>query len=311
PSKNADGAIDLMAGLFQDARFSNQDLQEERPVVLNELQGPASAPEDRLARQVAQALCVTSWSGKDEGGDSVTLAGITLDHLKATYRRYYIPNNAALIVTGDVASERVFEKAREQFREGQRGPDPFAARPLPPIPPRPTNGAVMLAHDVRDVTIRIALQGPSVGQDTAATYASDALFHLLNDPASAFQQRLVTDGPFASVTGAYYTLSHTGPIEIVGKTSAERAQEALVRLLNELETLDVLEGVSEEDLAIAKKRRQVQLALERERTAELAPRIATWWSSAGVDYYLGYHVRLATQTFEDLRRFAQTYMVGR
>src|SRR4029077_3335674 len=28
PSKNVDGAIDLMAGLLQDARFSNQDLQE-------------------------------------------------------------------------------------------------------------------------------------------------------------------------------------------------------------------------------------------------------------------------------------------
>src|SRR4029077_20001712 len=78
PSRNADGAIDLMAGLFRDARFSNQDLQEERPVVINELQRHASDPEDRLARQVAQALWGTSWSRKDEGGDSVTLAGITL-----------------------------------------------------------------------------------------------------------------------------------------------------------------------------------------------------------------------------------------
>jgi zinc protease len=311
PSQNVDGAIDLMAGLFQDARFSNQDLKEERPVVLNELQRHASDPEDRLGRQVAQALWGSSWSRKDASGDSVTLAGITLDHLKATYSRYYIPNNAALIVTGDVSSERVFQKAREQFRGWKRGPDPFVDRSIPPIAPRAANGAVMLAHDVRDVTIRIALQGPSVGQDTAATYAADALFDLLNDPASAFQQRLVTDGPFESVTGAYYTLSHTGPIEIVGKTSVERAQDALVRLLNELETLDVLEGVTEEDLAIAKKHREVELALTRERIAGLAPAIAGWWSSAGLDYYLAYGPRLATQTIEDLRRFAGTYVVGR
>src|SRR2546429_5431412 len=51
------------------------------------------------------------------------------------------------------------------------------------------------------------------------TYAADALFDLLNDPTSGFQQRLVTNGPFESVTGTYYTLSHSGPIEIVGKTS--------------------------------------------------------------------------------------------
>ena len=311
PSQNVDGAIDLMAGLFQDARFSNQDLKEERPVVLNELQRHASDPEDRLGRQVAQALWGSSWSRKDASGDSVTLAGITLDHLKATYSRYYVPNNAALIVTGDVVTERVFEQARERFRDWKRGPDPFADRPIPPIAPRATNGVVMLAVDVRDVTIRIALQGPSVGQDTGATYAADALFDLLNDPESGFQQRLVTNGPFESVTGTYYTLSHSGPIEIVGKTSPERAQDALVRLLNELETLDVLEGVSDGDLAIAKKHREVQSALTRERIAGLAPALAQWWSSAGLDYHLAYDGRMAAQTIDDLRRFAGTYVVGR
>jgi len=311
PSQNLDGAIDLMAGLFQDARFSNQDLKEERPVVLNELQRHASDPEDRLGRQVAQALWGSSWSRKDASGDSVTLAGITLDHLKATYSRYYVPNNAALIVTGDVVTERVFEQARERFRDWKRGPDPFADRPIPPIAPRATNGVVMLALDVRDVTIRIALQGPSVGQDTGATYAADALFDLLNDPESGFQQRLVTNGPFESVTGTYYTLSHSGPIEIVGKTSPERAQDALVRLLNELETLDVLEGVSDGDLAIAKKHREVQSALTRERIAGLAPALAQWWSSAGLDYHLAYDARMAAQTIDDLRRFAGTYVVGR
>jgi zinc protease len=311
PSKKVDGAIDLMAGMLQEARFSNQDLKEERPVVLNELQRHASDPEDRLGRQVGQVLWGNSWSRKDVSGDSTSLAGITLDRLKQTYARYYVPNNAALIVTGDVSSEWVFEKAREHFGNWKRGADPFADRPIPPIAPRTTNGAVMLAHDVRDVTIRIALQGPSVGRDTAATYAADALFDLLNDPASAFQQRLVTGGPFESVSGAYYTLNHTGSIEIVGKTTEERAQDALVRLLNELETLDVLEGVRDEDLAIAKKRREVELALTRERTAGLAPRLAGWWSITGLDYHLAYHARMAAQTVEDLRRFASTYVVGR
>jgi zinc protease len=169
-----------------------------------------------------------AWSRKDVGGDSTSLAGITLDRLKQTYARYYVPNNAALIVTGDVASDQVVERARDAFKDWKPGPDPFADLPIPPIVPRTTSTAVVLAHDVRDVTIRIALQGPSVGRDTAATYAADALFDVLNDPASAFQQRLVDLGPFQSLSGYYVTLDHTGPIEIVGKTTPERAQEALL-----------------------------------------------------------------------------------
>src|SRR5207244_11242522 len=103
---------------------------------------------------------------------------------------------------------------------------------------------------------RTALQGPSVRQHTGTTYAADALFDLLNDPTSGFQQRLVTNGPFESVTGTYYTLSHSGPIEIVGKTSPERAQDALVRLLNELETPDALEGVARGDHADRSRHRE-------------------------------------------------------
>src|SRR5690349_15600585 len=48
PSKRTDDAIQLMARLLQDARFSDGDLKDERPVVLNELQRYQSDPELRL-----------------------------------------------------------------------------------------------------------------------------------------------------------------------------------------------------------------------------------------------------------------------
>jgi zinc protease len=169
----------------------------------------------------------------------------------------------------------------------------------------------MLATDDLDVTIVIALPGPSVGADPGATYAADALFDVFNDPGSAFQRRLVDGGPFRAISGEYHTLDHTGPIEIHGKTTPERAQEAMLALLAELDNLDLLDGVTDDDLANAKKRRQVGTALMLERTASLAPSLAFWWSAAGMDYYLTYHDRMAAQTTDDLRRFARTYVVAK
>jgi len=300
-----------VARLVREARFSNGDLKAERPVVLDELQRDESDPEEQLQRHVDRMLWGASWCRKDVRGDSTSLAGVTLDRLKQTYARYYLPNNSALIVTGDVSSDRVFEQARDAFRDWRPGPDPFVDHPVPPIAPRTTSTAVVVAADVRDVTIRVALQGPGVGTDTAATYAADALFDVLDDPASAFQHRLVDQGPFQSVWGHYLTLDHTGPIEIVGKTTSERAEEALTDLFDELESLETLEGVTEEDLTIARKRREVSMALTLERTSLLAPQLASWWSSAGLDYYLGYDARMAAQTVDDLRRFARAYIVGR
>jgi zinc protease len=311
PAKNVERGVKLLAELVEDPRFSSGDLKDERPVVLDELQRGESDPERQLVRHVERMLWGTSWSRKDVGGDSASLAGITLDRLKQTYARYYVPNNAALIVTGDVSSDRLFELARSAFRDWKRGPDPFADRPVPPVAPRTTSTAVVLAHDVHDVTIRIALQGPSVGRDTAATYAADVLFDVFNDPAAVFQHRLVDSGLFQSVSGYYLTLDHTGPIEIVGKTTPERAQDALLTLLDELENLEALSGMGDEDLAIAKKHREVAMALTLEQVSMLAPELAGWWASAGLDYYLGYHAHMAAQTVDDLRRFAHAYVVGR
>lgn len=308
PAKNVERALKLLAELVREARFSKGDLKDERPVVLDELQRDASDPEQELTRHVEQMLWGASWSRKDVGGDSASLAGITIDRLKEVYARYYVPNNAALIVTGDVSSAQVFERAAKEFGEWKRGPDPFADRPVPPVTPRPASGAVVFEHDVRDVTIRIAFSGPGVGRDAAATYAADALFEVLNNPGSAFQQRLVEAGPFQSIFGSYTTLDHTGPIEFVGKTTEADAQKALFMLLDEIDNLDALEGIRDGDLAIAKKRREVSRVLAVEETAMLAPGLAFWWASAGWDYYVGYRRHLNAQTVEDLRDFARVYV---
>lgn len=311
PSRNVDGAIKIVARLVRDAKFSKDDLRDERPVVLDELQRYQSDPEGQLGRQVEHHLWGASWSRKDVTGDSASLAGITLDRLKATYSRYYVPNNAALIVTGDVSPDRVVEQARHEFRDWKPGPDPFAGHPIPPIAPLTQSNAVVLAQSVLDVTIRIALQGPSADSDTAATYAADVLSDVFNDPSSAFQHRLVEGGLFQSVSVSYFTLNHTGPIEFVGKTTPERAEEALLALISELDNLDLLDGVTEEDLAIAKKRRQVGTVLALEHGATLAPQLAHWWATVGMDYYLGYTDRMGARTLDDLRRYARTYIVSR
>src|SRR5438045_8556779 len=107
--------------------------------------------------------------------------------------------------------------------------------------------AVMVARDVLDVTIVIALDGPSVRTDPGATYAADVLFDVFNDPSSAFQQRLVELGPFESISGQYLTLDHTGPIDFRGKTSPEKAKKAIIAPIAELQHFDLPSGLQDGD----------------------------------------------------------------
>lgn len=310
PSENIEPGIGLLAELLMNAHFSNGALKAERSVILDEIRRRIADPDGELDRQVAQTLWGSGWHRKDVGGDSTSLQRISVDQLKTTYARYYVPNNAALIVTGDVDPARIFSAAEERFGDWKSAPNPFADRVIPPLRSLERTTAVMVAREVLDVTIVVAIAGPSVSADPGGTYAADVLFQVLNDPTSAFQRRLVSRGPFQSLSAGYQLLNHTGPIEFRGKTTPENAEKAIVALLTELQRLQLLQDITSDDLAIARKQRQVWSALGREQIAALAPDLASWWSVAGMDYYLSYGDHLTSQTADSLRRFAATYVVG-
>jgi len=308
PSKNAVKAIGLLAHLVQKPRFDAHDLKDERPVVLDELQRDEADPEQALDRQASRMLWGASWSRKDIGGDSASLKAIDIPRLQEAYASYYVPNNAALVVTGDVSAADVFAAAQEQFSPWPRAPDPFAGRPIPPVAPLTTSAALIMAETVAHATIIVKLRGPSAGQDTIAPYAADLLCDIFNDQGSVFQHHLVGNELFQSVQCDYETLVHVGPISFRGETTPERTTRALTALLHELDLMAELEGVTEEDIAIAKKRQRVSSELAVESSYALAPFLARSWSIGGMEGYGSFDRRVASRRLVDLKDIATRYV---
>ncbi|HKE91105.1 MAG TPA: pitrilysin family protein [Gemmatimonadales bacterium] len=307
PSKNAIKGVALLGRLVQKARFNARDLKDERPVVLDELRRDESDPEQALERQASRMLWGTSWSRKDAVGDSASLRGIALARLQEAYGRYYVPNNAALIVTGDVSAAAVFAAAREQFGPWAKAADPFV-EPLPPIAPMTTSSALLMGKPVTHATVLVKLRGPSAAEDTIAPYAIDMLCDVLNERGSAFQQHLAGSGLFQSVSCGYETLAHVGPITFHGQTTPERAPSALIALLRELDQLSALNGVADEDIAIARKRQRVSSALAVESSYALAPLLARWWAVGGTEAYERYDDRVTAQRLIDLKDVAALFV---
>lgn len=310
PSENAVKGIRLLGRLTTDADFDEDDVDDEREIVLDELARASSDPERQLGREVFRNLWNSAWHARDMSGDSSTLRGLTKADLRRVYDRFYIPNNAALIVTGDVDPTSVFQAAGDHFGDWQAQPDPFDPDLLNVIRPLDGSRAVLLSGHVPDVTIMLALSGPNVRDDPSSTYSADALFGIINDPLSSFQERLVGSGLFESVEASFLTLGSDGPVAIVAKSTPPAATIALPSLLAELDTLHALAGVTEEDLAAEKKRVEVDRALDMELTEFLAPELAFWWAGAGLGYFAYYHERFAALTLDDLRSFAQKFLAS-
>lgn len=311
PSRNIGGAIDVLADLVRRPRFEKTELTRERFIVLGEYQRSLSEPAFALTRSVDQLLWGDGFVRKNAIGDETAVLTVTPQHLDEIFHRYYVPNNAALVVTGDVSAPAVFQMAHHAFDGWARRDNPFAAHPVAPMPPLATNRAVVVQGDVSTVTIEIAWQGPSVRDQPDATYAADVLSDLLNDDRSGFQQRLVDSGLFQSIVVNYSTLAHTGPITIHAVTTPEKLPGALTGLQVELRMMGDSGYFSPADLEIAKKRRAVETVLGLEQGLGLAQTVGYWWSTAGLDYYLGYVDNLSARSLADVRRYIKDYIAGK
>jgi zinc protease len=312
PSRHLAAGLALMSRMIRRPGFTAEALTTERDVVRGELQRRASEPELLLGIESDALLWgAQAWTSKSPGGNLIALNGATPERLRALYNRFYVPNNAALIVTGDVTDTTVFKLAAREFRGWKRGGDPFANLQPVVIQPLKTAARKVVSATVKDVTLLVRWQGPSVRAHPAATYAADVFAGLINQPVSQTQRRLVDGGVVDELSMSYETLNNVGPVALVARTSVDRATAAAAALGAEILRLAGGDFFDHEDLVLAKKWQRVAAHHVLESSQATAHLLAQFWSVAGLDYYLAYLDELEAQTSDDVRRFVREYIAGK
>jgi zinc protease len=311
PADSVKGAIDWLAPSLRAPLFLENELAVERQVVIGEYDRNESSPGFQLEHEMNQKLYPGNYSRKNVIGDRTVIATTTPEKMRYIQRKYYIPNNSVLIVSGDVKPDSIFALADRALGTWPKGPDPFATDPIPDIPALTGNDAVIAEAPVNAITVLIQWQGPSVGKDPKSTYAADVFSDLLNNPRSKLQQRLVDSGLWQVIGVNYYTLNHTGPISISGQTTPAQLQAALAALNEEIQKLAQPGYFDADDLKAAQASRSVTSAFGREKASEFAHTLGFWWSVASLEYYMGYVDNMARQTTADLQAYAAKYIVGK
>ena len=312
PADSVEGGMHFLASALRAPLFRRDELERERSVVIGEYDRNESNPMYEFNRLMGKALWSTAWSRKNPLGERDVILRTTPEQMRAIQQRYYVPNNTALIITGDIAPARAFALARSVFGDWKRAPDPFVTEPIPPVPSLTDNKAVINEQPIGGtVIVMLQWQGPSAGKDPAATYAADVFSDVLNQDGSRFQRKLVDSGLFQSVNVNYYTLNQVGPITIMGETTPERLHAALAALDEELKHVDDAGYFTADELASVKQHRISDTMMQLERASGYAHQLGFWWAVTGLDYYFGYVDTMARQTPADLRSYADKYIIGK
>ena len=291
--------------------FNQDELVRERPVVLGEFDRNEANPFFHLTRAADTILWSPGYyTRKTAIGLREVITTATQEKMNAIKNRFYVPNNSALILAGDITPERGFQLAEQIFGDWPRGADPFTT-PVPNPPPLTKSSAVIVEQPVNGAALYIAWHGPSVTADPGATYAADVLSTVLSNPTSRFHKRLVDSGLTFGVGLSYYTLNHIGPITVFAQTTPDKVLEAQKAIAEEIVKMGDESYITQEELAAAQTQLGIQAIYAREQSSEYAHTVGFWWAVAGLDYYRNYVPSMQKVTRADIASYVRKYIIGK
>ena len=271
--------MELEADRMVNLRVTEEDVRAELGVIVEERREKIeSSPIDILNEQVAAALYLNHPYGIPVLGWEHEMSRLTRADALAFYRRFYGPQNAFLVVVGDVEPEAVERLARETYgRVPRNRAAPRAARRREPEHRAPRRLDVRDARVSHPALYRTYLAPSRATAQPGEAEALEVLMRILvQGETSRLHTRLVEERRLAvSVDGGYSGLARdSGEVALYvlarDATALADIEAEMDRALTEI----AAGGVTEDELERARGLIEAKLVYDADNQLTLAHRYA-------------------------------------
>jgi zinc protease len=325
PSSKVDEGIAFWAELLASPLLDEEAFEAEKEVVLQEIHARISDPETIYEAAMTRRLFSKFPWRRDPAGSEKAVRAATIASLKAAVATWFVPNNAALIVGGDIDPEEVRAAAESSFGSWAAGPAPWA-KALAPNPrpgvPRPTWVVFpdpSMPEGVGKVEARY--RGPDLAADPAASYAADLWSSLVAPPEGRFKSALAKNVPGLSkdsIVASYVSQRDGGWISLSSYFDAEQPSSSVDKARAFKERARGYEITSmkgdrsyfpQAEYEAARKRILADRDLSADTAEGMVETLAFWWAAASIDYYAGYPQAIAKIGSKEVSAFLDTYIL--
>ncbi|HYM20547.1 MAG TPA: pitrilysin family protein [Candidatus Kapabacteria bacterium] len=311
PKKNLEEGIDFMAEAIMHPLFKQNEIDQQKAVVLAEFDRDEASPYFQYIRDISKALWGDNWIRKEALGQRDPIKAATREKMLAIKEKYYIPNNSLLIIAGDCRTEDVRSLVPKYFNSWKRGADPFVSDPLPEVTPLAKNIFVTDDVEAPTSTCLVRWQGPSIGVDDKATYAADVFSEIIRQDEHEFTKSLMESGVATAKNFWYYTQRFAGPIQADIYAPADRIKQAMKIFWEQVGKFTKPGYYSNDELETSKAQLRSRILFDSESLSEFSKTIAFWWASTGLDYYEGYLNNLSKVNRRDINEYLNKYVIGK
>jgi zinc protease len=278
----------LEADRFANNQWPDEEFRKELEVVKEERRlRTEDAPRALLYEQLSAVQFVASPYRRPIVGWMNDLDALQPDDARDFYKRWYTPQNATVVVVGDVEVAQVQRWAAEIY-------GPIPARALPPRKPREEpvqNGLRRLAvkAPAEQAYVALSWKVPGFKPEQTSAERQDALAltvlsAVLDGYKGARLDRYLTQGAdrVADDAGAYHGFSGRGPQVFVleGVPAKGQSSNALETALRAQVNRIAQEGINEAELQRVKAQWLAQAVYKRDSLFNQAREIGTYWVEA-------------------------------
>lgn len=287
---------------MREATLTPEHWELERGAIEQEISRNVSNP-GRLARDEAQrTLYRGTGYAEAPSGTRPSFDATTAADLRRFYDRWYTPNNAVLVIVGDVVPATVLGEVEKLFGAISRGPSADHA-PLTLQPLR----ARTITRSTPDAAGSVEFMYRMPGMRSPDHWPMQVLLDILNNPRSRLSQ-LATEGKVLSTRFEIKPFAHGGIGTIAANFAHAGDPDTARRHLQSAVNALLAEGVSADLVNAAKREEHAKSEFAKGGSYDEASAwswAVAWQGLAGPQAALG---RIDAVTAADVDRVARTYL---
>ena len=255
-------SLDILSDMLFNSNFSEEDIEKEKGVVIEEINMSEDSPEDVLMELHTKAI----W---DRDSISFPILG-TMDTVKSFSKKmivdyvdsYYIPENSVISISGkfDMKNiEKLLEKYFGKWHTKNKNITKYSS-------PQLLNNHYFRKKDIEQLHVNLGIPGVEIGNDD--TYALILLSNILGGGASSllFQKIREELGVCYSIYSYISAFKNTGIVSIYTGLNPSNAESAIDAITQEVSKF-AKAGINNERLCKAKEQLKGSYILGLESTS--------------------------------------------
>ena len=308
-SKYADRILEMMA---EGSLYPLFDQEEFDKVKAQTIEGLKSSEKSTsaIASRVRSAVLFGKNHPNGEFETEESINNITLDDVKKNYKDYFVPENAYLVVIGDVDANHIKNKVEELFKGWKKASAPKANYPKPSNVAKTEINFVDVPNAVQsEIGIQNLVDLKMTDKDYFAALMANQILGGGGEGRLFLNLREAhgwTYGAYSSIGSGKYTTRFIATSQVRNTVT----DSAVVEFMNELTRIRDVK-VSQEELDLAKAKYIGSFVMETQKPGTIASfALRTKTQNLPQDFYENYIQNVNAVTVDDVQRAAKKYFLA-